>query len=671
MDLTGAMEALSAAVEAGGWVALFSVGVVVLVLAASAWARRPKREKPAPVRPSAPVTPAEAARAERAVNLKRPRLPAPEPVAAPIVTAPPKDTPAASGASTPVDEPVAAAPPPDPDPSTPPADEVASVEPQAADAAPVEPETPVEPEPGEDAPRDAAPSEDAVEASPATPDASPEAIEAAHPVEDDAADAPADAADTEPVATDGDASPAEDIQADGPFSPIPVAAPPAREAADSGSDADDADDVAPIAPDADPDAVFDPDPADADESDEALACFLPNQEPDDDEMVEVDAAGETDRTPSPYPTEGAPAWAAAEPHDDASADERGTGEDAAVGSEDAKDDEPVKASAYDDDDLDPEDDDYDPFEPRRSADDDGLGLAAFEDRAPVAAMPMPMLQRAFGDPDSRGGQMDRMARVSAVVAVADDVDVGLPFCVTALLHAPEQAVEAKNLAEAAAGSGMGVEVPPRRDGVNVEARLEIDGMTIAPSVQAMDWTGQPVGVTFKLAPPASWAGRLMEGRVTFVCAGMPFAMGRLRIGVSRGDSRAARPLARLAPRLRTAYPIYAPADRERVVEDAELATMWGTEFHGPALAYDVGGRWSEGVMAALPSCEVGLVYWSEAAARDPRLLGEIERASRVCALTRGRPPPLFAVRLDDPRHPAPTPPAFVNAGLNDPMRTLR
>lgn len=293
---------------------------------------------------------------------------------------------------------------------------------------------------------------------------------------------------------------------------------------------------------------------------------------------------------------------------------------------------------------------------------------------PAEPEPPPAPFRSSGRPSAAGTPrapaVPAAEPVDAAVFSPPRVAADSVFLVQVFLHPPTAAATVEERAlradpEAVHRGTYSLPLDLPRD-TRVDLHLEMPTLSVAEPDATLVWRGVATAAQFEVVVPATGAAPKVIGRVRFAVAGVP--AGTLRFQVVVATAGAAPELAEQLPvrsrKYRSAFVSYSSKDRPEVLRRVQAFRIAGLSVFQDILDLEPGERWERALYRRIDSCDVFLLFWSQAAADSEWVAKEIDYAIARKGGDDERPPDIQPVPIEGPPI-APRPERLRHLHFND------
>ena len=174
------------------------------------------------------------------------------------------------------------------------------------------------------------------------------------------------------------------------------------------------------------------------------------------------------------------------------------------------------------------------------------------------------------------------------------------------------------------------------NGDRLDFVLDSPGLKIEEAQQSLIWRGKPRASAFLVEVPADFSDADAKLRVRVLRQAVPIGQIRFSIdvisavmhddiSVAVGDS---------ASRYRRAFLSYSSSDRAEVLKRAQALRAAGVDFFNDLLSLEPGEQWAPKLFSEIESCDLFLLFWSQAARDSFWVNKEIDHAL-TCSRQRG------------------------------------
>jgi hypothetical protein len=251
----------------------------------------------------------------------------------------------------------------------------------------------------------------------------------------------------------------------------------------------------------------------------------------------------------------------------------------------------------------------------------------------------------FGPPTARAGEL---------------------ILIQVFLHLPEQAGEAKELAEESdvESRRLGIrtlELEIRR-GVKVRVHLAFTGLDVDDPVQELTWRGRSEAVQFGVEIPTNSSPGNSIGKVSAYVGGIPIGHVKFKLRVEAADASATslepQVLGEGLRRYKHAFVSYASEDRTEVLKRTQMLERCGVRYFQDLLSLKPGDRWEKELYREIDRSDLFLLFWSTAARESRWVQKEVQYALDRQRQSEDDLPEIVPVMIEGP--PVPEPPAYLS-----------
>jgi hypothetical protein len=210
-------------------------------------------------------------------------------------------------------------------------------------------------------------------------------------------------------------------------------------------------------------------------------------------------------------------------------------------------------------------------------------------------------------------------QVDCTVFSPPEARVGESILVQVFAHIPEQAKEARKLAEEFDPETQRLGVTPLATEIARGSRLMfeliIPGFMISDSVKELTWRGRTQSVQFAVSVPAESRPQTVIGKVLVSQDTVPIGEVSFKLKVVPDTAvvdTESRPVG-IGKRYRMAFISYASKDREDVLKRVQMLTAVGIRYFQDVLDLDPGVRWERELYRYIDESDVLFLFWSTAA----------------------------------------------------------
>ena len=206
-----------------------------------------------------------------------------------------------------------------------------------------------------------------------------------------------------------------------------------------------------------------------------------------------------------------------------------------------------------------------------------------------------------------------------------------------------------------------------RHGDRLDFVLDAPGFTIEDAQQCLIWRGRPRSCAFLVNVPEDFSGAAAQLRVRVLRQAVPIGQIRFSVDVIAAAAPHAIALAGdSARRYRRAFLSYASSDRAEVLKRAQGLKAASVDFFNDLLSLEPGERWEKTLYSEIESCDLFLLFWSQAASDSVWVNREIDHAL-ACSRQRGSDrPEILPIILEGPPPPRP-PDSLADRHFSDPL----
>ena len=220
-------------------------------------------------------------------------------------------------------------------------------------------------------------------------------------------------------------------------------------------------------------------------------------------------------------------------------------------------------------------------------------------------------------------------------------------------HLPEQAPEAADTAtefdEQAQRRGVRTLEVPIAPGDVLTVELAMRGLEVPEPVQRLIWRRRPEAVQFEaLVPHEATPGTAVIGMLTMCRDGIPIGTLKFTIRIEASGRSSAKMLGDEAKRFTRAFVSYASKDRPAVLARVQVPRAAGIEYFQD-IDMDPGERWEKKLYQQIDSCDLLLLFWSQAAKDSTWVRREVQYALALD----GDAPDIRPVVIEGPPVPLP------------------
>ena len=260
--------------------------------------------------------------------------------------------------------------------------------------------------------------------------------------------------------------------------------------------------------------------------------------------------------------------------------------------------------------------------------------------------------------------------VDCTVFAPPEVKLRSNILVQVFLHTPDQAETAKQLAQEFDNQShrLGyhpLEVDlPRGTAVSVE--LYIPGMEIDDPLQRVVWQGRTTSVQFGVSCPASINMGNVLGKATVYLESVPIGHIRFKLEVTAENQPAVQPqpLGSQSQRYHEAFISYSSHDRDEVLKRVQMLERFQIRVFQDVLDLQPGMQWEQELYRHIDSCDLFLLFWSNAAKESPWVDKEVRRALARKGIDEAAAPEIIPIVIEGPPVPMP-PPHLAHLHFND------
>jgi serine/threonine-protein kinase len=258
-----------------------------------------------------------------------------------------------------------------------------------------------------------------------------------------------------------------------------------------------------------------------------------------------------------------------------------------------------------------------------------------------------------------------------------NVSAGQPFLVQALAHLPEQAADAAALAaefeqDAKRRAVRTLQMPIRR-GAMLMFELTLGRLEVANPIESLRWQGHAEAVQFEVHNPADTAPGKVIGTLGISHDGVPVGHLKFTLEVLERDATWGAPdypLGDDAHHYGRAFLSYSSLDRVKVLERAQLLRAVGIDCFQDVDDLKPGDRWWDEIANCIRTCDLFLLFWSDAARSSEWVRRELKEALARKGTDDFAPPEIKPVILEGPPVPPPWP-EVAHLHFNDRLLYIR
>ncbi len=202
--------------------------------------------------------------------------------------------------------------------------------------------------------------------------------------------------------------------------------------------------------------------------------------------------------------------------------------------------------------------------------------------------------------------------------------------VQVFLHRPEQteraAQQASLMDSTAVLKGVQTLQTPIPHGARVDITLDVPDLYVDEPTQTVTWSGQPVFGQFLLSVPKTGPIAYFP-TVRLSVNGAPVGRIKFRLEIDPSvEQPPTVPAGRSAQRYEYAFLSYASKDVKEVLKRAQALDAVGIKYFHDILSLEPGARWQSEIYRNIDSCDLFLLFWSQAAKESEWVLKEAEYA---------------------------------------------
>ena len=244
---------------------------------------------------------------------------------------------------------------------------------------------------------------------------------------------------------------------------------------------------------------------------------------------------------------------------------------------------------------------------------------------------------------------------------------GQTIAIQVSLHAPDRHERAQSLAQifdpGATNRGTSALVLDLERGTRVDIAIDGGGLEIAEPSASVRWRGDVASCAFRARVPSHTAAASFVPIVYLATGGVPLGSvtASITVGAARGFASEAAETS--AVRFRRAFVSYSSQDRSEVLKRLQTLEALRISFFADVLDLAPGEKWESQIKQEIESCDLFLLFWSQAALASPWVKREIDHARSVRQLSPASIPTIVPVVLDR----APPPPGFEDLHFNSPI----
>lgn len=244
---------------------------------------------------------------------------------------------------------------------------------------------------------------------------------------------------------------------------------------------------------------------------------------------------------------------------------------------------------------------------------------------------------------------------------------GQTIAIQVSLHAPDRHERAQSLAQifdpGATNRGTSALVLDLERGTRVDIAIDGGGLEIAEPSASVRWRGDVASCAFRARVPSHTAAASFVPIVYLATGGVPLGSVTASITVGAARGFASEAAETRAVRFRRAFVSYSSQDRSEVLKRLQTLEALRISFFADVLDLAPGEKWESQIKQEIESCDLFLLFWSQAALASPWVKREIDHARSVRQLSPASIPTIVPVVLDR----APPPPGFEDLHFNSPI----
>lgn len=232
------------------------------------------------------------------------------------------------------------------------------------------------------------------------------------------------------------------------------------------------------------------------------------------------------------------------------------------------------------------------------------------------------------------------------------------FFLQAFLHKESQAATAQTNAlefdEKAVRRGirsLGCDIPI---GSRVMFELSLPGILLEKPVEELIWQGQAESVQFAAQVPEGALPQVIVG--TLLISRDTIPLGHIKFKLTISPSRVpkpAQPIGEDARHYTSAFISYASEDRAKVLPRVQMLKATGINCFQDVLSLDPGARWERELYHHIETCDLFLLFWSNAAKKSEWVKKETMYALHRKTEDDFSPPEIRPVLIEGPPIPEP------------------